>query len=103
MPKKISRSRFPCFFVEAAVTALAYLASWSLYLTLPFVLIPFCFAIQMSISSYKGGAPLSNRVFFHFFGLYFSPKDPFFGVYRVFIACLKALLACKSKSPCSSS
>lgn len=81
-------------FVEAAVTALAYLASWSLYLTLPFVLIPFCFAIQMSISSYKGGAPLSHRVFFHFFGLYFSPKDPFFGVYRVFIACLKALLVC---------
>jgi hypothetical protein len=90
--KKDLTVSFTFLLVAAMVLALGYLAAWSLFLTIPLILIPFLFAIQMSISSYKGGAPLSNRVFFHFFGLYFNPNEPFFGVYRVWLAFLKAFL-----------
>jgi hypothetical protein len=90
--KKDLAVTFTLLLVEAMVLALGYLSSFSLFLSIPLILIPFLFAIQMAISSYKGGAPLSNRVFFHFFGLYFNPSEPFFGVYRVWLAFLKSLL-----------
>jgi len=89
--RKNLAASFTFLMIEIMVIAVAYAYSFSLIVTVPFLLIPFFFALQMSVSSYKGGAPLSSRVFLRFFGLYFSPSTPFYGVYRVFLCLLKAL------------
>ena len=78
------------FFIGIAVFALAIWLPETLWVSVPLVLLPFFFALQMSDASYKGRAPLSNRLYFHFYSAYF--KMPFFGVYRVFTSFLKAFL-----------
>lgn len=89
--RKTLAASFTFLMIEIMVIAVAFAFSYSLLISIPFVLIPCFFALQMSVSSYKGGAPLSSRVFFRFFGLYFNPAAPFYGVYRVCISLLKAI------------
>ena len=76
------------FFV-LLVLALGYFFSPSLILTVPFVLLPSTFALQVSVAHINNNFPNVFKVFFVGYGLYFSRKG--FGCYRSLGGFLKAL------------
>jgi hypothetical protein len=88
---KAYKAEFASSFVPAfnfAMVAIAVLAvgvwqPYTLFLTIPFLLIPFYFALQISISDARQGHPFTNRSFFHFYGMYY--RMPYLGVYRVIV------------------
>lgn len=69
--------------------AIAYFLPPSLILTVPFVIIPFTYALQITVSHINNGFPSLFKVFFIGYKMYFSPKG--FGTYRSFFGFLKAL------------
>jgi len=84
---------FPTSFnftmVLVAVLALGLWVSESLYLTVPFIVLPFFFAYQMATDYLRSGNAITNRQFFSYYGGYFSM--PFTGCYRVIRNFLLAL------------
>jgi hypothetical protein len=76
--------------VAIAVLAVGVWQPYTLFLTIPFLLIPFYFALQISISDARQGHPYSNKNFLHFFAMYF--KLPYLGVYRVVVSALFSFL-----------
>jgi hypothetical protein len=72
---------FNFLMVVIATIALGIYYPYSLIISVPFVLIPFFFALQMTIIYHKKNAELSPKQFFVFFVSYFS--SPFCGCYRV--------------------
>ena len=69
--------------------AIAYFFPPSLILTVPFVILPFTFAFQITVTHINNGFPSLFKVFFIGYKMYFSPKG--FGTYRSFFGFLKAL------------
>lgn len=69
--------------------SLGYLLIDTLILTIPFVIIPFTFALHASISTLNSGYPYSTKVFFVNYLNYFKPH--FCGGYKVIFASLKAI------------
>jgi hypothetical protein len=93
--KKEFGRNFPSTFNFAMLT-LAFLAlgvyqPWTLWLTLPFGILPFFFATEMSLAEPTPEVTYSNALFFRYYVGYFTP--PFLGCYRVIINWLRAFLA----------
>ncbi|MCH3909909.1 MAG: hypothetical protein LKF75_03635 [Bacilli bacterium] len=93
--KKILPTSFNFFMVMAIVLAVGYFFPATLYITIPFVLVPFLFAYEMSSSYIKKGSPMNNQTFSRFYMSYYAPN--FFGCYRIvyhfFLSLLWGLLA----------
>jgi hypothetical protein len=88
--RKTLPTSFNFAMVAVAVMALAFLLPSTLYLSVPFVLIPFLFAFQMTAFYLRKNDFVTNREFFAYFRAYF--KTPFAGCYRVLRNFLLALL-----------
>jgi hypothetical protein len=83
---EFASSFVPTFNFSMIAIALLAVGIWqplTLYVTFPFVLLPFYFALQISISDAREGHPFTNRSFFHFYGMYY--RMPYLGVYRVIV------------------
>ncbi|MCR5333252.1 MAG: hypothetical protein K6E11_04480 [Bacilli bacterium] len=76
------------FFI-VLVLALAFFVPPSLILTVPFVVLPSTFALQISVSHINNNFPPQFKIFFIGFGLYFSSKG--FGCYNSLGGFLKSL------------
>jgi hypothetical protein len=90
---KIWPTALNVFWITLGILAIAYFFPAMLYLTIPFLLMSFFFAYQLSISYLRKGNALTNRQFFSFYGAYY--RMPFYGSYRIvrnaFFALLYAL------------
>lgn len=86
---KVFPTSFNFTMVLIAVLALGLWVSQSLYLTVPFIVLPFFFAYQMATDYLRRGNAITNRQFFSYYGGYFSM--PFTGCYRVIRNFLLAL------------
>lgn len=76
-------------FILLAMLLLAYFVPFTLILSLPFIIIPFTFALHVSIASINGELPYSLGFFFKNFKLYYTLS--FFGVFKITKGLLKAL------------
>lgn len=61
-----------------------------LYLTIPLIILPSLFSLQVSLNFLIEGRGISNKASFNFFLSYYSPQ--FKGCYRVILTFLKSLL-----------
>lgn len=80
------------FFISIAVLAIGFLASYSFVLTVPLVIIPFFFALQMATAYTHVKNDMDGRRFYGYYRTYFTPMA--FGSYRVIRSSLiSALIA----------
>ena len=77
-------------FVVIIVCALGFLSTYSFFITIPFVMIPFFFALQQTGNYIRFKNDFDNSKFKGFMKLYFSPS--FFGSYRLIRSALISLL-----------
>ncbi len=77
-------------FVVIAALALAFLSPFSLFFSVPLVIIPFFFALQVSVSYIHLKNDLDNRRFSAYLKSYFSPTS--FGCYRIVRSALFSFL-----------
>jgi hypothetical protein len=88
--KKVLPTSFNFLMVFVAVMAVGLFYPLSLLVSVPFVLLPFFFAYQMSVSYLRKGSSITNRQFYAYFLSYF--QMPFYGCYRVLLNFLFSLL-----------
>ena len=81
---------FNFLMVSAVVFALGIAFPYTAIFMVPLFLLPFLFAVQFTLISYREGAPLSGTIFFKGFGAYFSGR--FYGCYRVVMSFLKTVI-----------
>lgn len=83
--QKQAKSLLPTAFnftmITLVVFALGIFWPETLYLTVPFLLIPFFFAYQMASSSLRRGKNVGGNEFLRFYAAYY--QTPFLGCYRV--------------------
>lgn len=70
--------------------ALGLLSTYTFFITIPFALVPFFFALQQVGNCLRLNRPFENSSFKKYFKLYFSPA--FFGSYRLLRSALFSLL-----------
>lgn len=78
------------FFVTIIILALAFLSSYSLLITIPFVATPFFFALQLTHAYIHMKDDMDGRRFSGYVKTYFSPAG--FGTYRIIRTTLFSLL-----------
>jgi len=83
-------SAFNFWMIVLATFALGIFFPYSLFITVPFALIPFFFALQMTMADGHKNGQISSKVFFGYYLTYF--KEPFAGSYRVIRNFLVAFL-----------
>lgn len=79
--KRVFPTSFNFTMILIVVLALAMWIPESLYISIPFLVVPFFFAYQMAVSYLRKGTDITNRQFFAYYGAYFGM--PFTGCYRV--------------------
>lgn len=77
-------------FIVLLVLVAAFFLPISLFLTIPFVVVPFTYATQLSMANINNGFPYSLGTLFYGYRIYFSKKG--FGAYNTISSILKSIL-----------
>lgn len=88
--KKMAPWLLNVFLVGIAVLALGFLSVYSLYFTIPFVIVPFLFALQLTHSYIHIKDDMDGKRFTYYFKSYFSPMG--FGSYRIIRSAVYSIL-----------
>ncbi|MCQ2742910.1 MAG: hypothetical protein MJ239_06445 [Bacilli bacterium] len=75
------------------ITLSFYGMSGTLIFTIPFIFIPFVFAVQYSMTHVRSGENISSKLIGGGWVRYMNIASPYFGSYRVIVSFLKALLS----------
>ncbi len=81
---------FNFLFILIIICALGFLSTYTFFITIPFLLIPFFFALQQTGNYIRFKNDFDNSKFKGFVKLYYSPA--FFGSYRLLRSALISLL-----------